>query len=49
MLKLFFGNWLFFVKSVPQYVKDDLDSKIDNLHSTDDGEASEESHSASNG
>ena len=28
--------------------ENDLDDKVDNLHSTDDGEASEETHGASN-
>ena len=33
----------------PSYkTENDLDSKVDNLHSTDYGEASEESHGASN-
>ena len=39
---------LFLLKSILEYFEDDLDSKIDNLHSTDDGEPSEESHGSSN-
>ena len=31
---------LFFVKSILEYLVDDLDSKVDNLNSTDDGEPS---------
>ena len=40
--------YLFFVKSILEYLEDDLDSKVDNLNSTDDGEPSEESHGSSN-
>ena len=36
---------VFFSNCLEEY----LDSKVENLHSTDDGEASEESHSAFNG
>ena len=39
---------LFFVDFILEYSEHDLDSKIDNLHSTDDGEACEESHGSSN-
>ena len=39
---------LFFVESILDYFEDDLISKIDNLHRTDDGEPSEESHGSSN-
>ena len=39
---------LLFVKSIFEYFEDDLDCKIDNLNSTDDGEPSEESHGSSN-
>ena len=34
--------------SIPQHFEDDLDSEIDNLYTTDDGEPSEEAHSAPN-
>ena len=37
-----------FIKSILEYFEDDLDSKIDNLHPTDDGKPSEESHGSSN-
>ena len=40
------GNWFFRVFS--QYFEDDPDSKIDDLHSTDDGEPCEEAHGAPN-
>ena len=43
-----FRNVPFLVESIPQYLKDHLDHKIDNLHSADDGEPSEETHGASN-
>ena len=46
---LFLSNEIFIVnESILHNWKDDLDSKVDNLHSTDDGEPSEESHGASN-
>ena len=38
-----------FAKSIFEDFEDDLDSKIDHLNSTDDGEPSEESHGFSNG
>ena len=46
-LFLAFGFW-FFVASISDYFKNDLNSKINNLYSTDDGESSEESHGSSN-
>ena len=39
---------LVLINLILEYLKDDLDSKIDNLHSTDDGEPSEESLGSSN-
>ena len=38
----------FFVQSIFECFEDDLDCKVGNLHSTDDGEASEESHGSTN-
>ena len=40
---------MFFVESIFEDFEDDLDSKIDHLHSTDDTESSEESHGSPNG
>ena len=39
---------LFFVQSILEYLEDDLDNEVEYLHTTDDGEPSEESHGASN-
>ena len=37
-----------FIYVLYDQVYDDFDSKVDNLHSTDDGESSEKSHGATN-
>ena len=50
-VEIFLLTFLFqlvFVKSIPECFEDYLDSMVDNLHSTDDGEPSKESHGASN-
>ena len=39
---------LFLLESRTECTEDDLDCKVDNLHSTDQGEPGEESHGASN-
>ena len=39
--------WRLFLQIILKYFEDDLYSKVDNLHSTDDGEPSEEAHGAS--
>ena len=41
-------SYVFFVESIPEDFEDDLDSKVDDLHSTDDRKSSEESHGPSN-
>ncbi len=39
---------MIFVKSILEYFDDYLDSKINNLHRTNDGESGEESHGSPN-
>ena len=41
-------GWVVFGYLIIEYFEDDFCSKIDNLHCTDDGEPSEESHGSSN-